>query len=322
MNTYLMNTLAQSTTKQYKSAYNSYLEFCNTHQITHNALNFENNLMLFATKLAASSSYSNIKKHMAAVKHHSILNSTIVSTLPLPKLYLLLRGIKRTKGLANKKALRKPITPHLLLKLYRYLQSSQYNINDQRMLWAAFTTAFFGFLRASEFVANTTTTFQPSNTLLFSDVSIRTNMAHINIKASKTDPFGYGCTIRLTTVPSVLCPVSALRHHLATHPSCAGPLFMFSNGTYLTRRRLNALLKLALPSPITEPISTHSFRIGAATTAAASGAPTHVIQQLGRWNSDCFKLYTRLMDSTITTIAIRMAKNNLSTIPPWDPDCC
>ena len=37
----------------------------------------------------------------------------------------------------------------------------------------------------------------------------------------------------------------------------------------------------------------HSFRIGAATSAAAAGIPAHMVQALGCWSSDAFKFYTR-----------------------------
>jgi hypothetical protein len=37
----------------------------------------------------------------------------------------------------------------------------------------------------------------------------------------------------------------------------------------------------------------HSFRIGAATTAWAKGFSEEQIQQIGRWNSEAFKKYIR-----------------------------
>jgi hypothetical protein len=38
----------------------------------------------------------------------------------------------------------------------------------------------------------------------------------------------------------------------------------------------------------------HSFRIGAATTAWAKGFSEEQIQQMGRWNSEAFKKYIRI----------------------------
>ena len=37
--------------------------------------------------------------------------------------------------------------------------------------------------------------------------------------------------------------------------------------------------------------ASHSFRIGAATTAAAAGIPAWLIKTLGRWNSKAYLAY-------------------------------
>ena len=42
-----------------------------------------------------------------------------------------------------------------------------------------------------------------------------------------------------------------------------------------------------------ETVSTHGLRIGGATAMHKAGASTAVIQTLGRWASDVFKIYTR-----------------------------
>ena len=38
---------------------------------------------------------------------------------------------------------------------------------------------------------------------------------------------------------------------------------------------------------------THSLRIGGATALYAAGASETIIRTLGRWSSDCFRLYVR-----------------------------
>ena len=275
--------------------------------------------MLYATHLSNTTSYSYIKINLSAIKHFNILTGQVLPSLP--RLYLLLRGIKRMQGNAHARPKRQPITPLILLQLHQFLQRAHITEANKRMLWAAFTTAFFGFLRASEFVAPTTKTFSHSQTLMYEDVTMAATCALIKIKCSKTDPFSQGCIIRLPPTKSTLCPMSALYHHLATHPNKRGPLFTYSNGTFLTRRRLNSLLKTALTPSNNKPVSSHSFRIGAATTAAAAGYPRWLIQHLGRWTSDCFRTYTRLSDETITNVSCNLAKNTQNiTISTWNPD--
>ncbi len=74
-----------------------------------------------------------------------------------------------------------------------------------------------------------------------------------------------------------------------------GPFFMDKDKVGLTRRMFvrevnGALVKRGLPS---EGISGHSFRIGAASAAAAGGASDEEIKVLGRWKSREYKHYIR-----------------------------
>ena len=54
--------------------------------------------------------------------------------------------------------------------------------------------------------------------------------------------------------------------------------------------------------------SGHSFRIGAATAAAAAGVPVHTIKILGRWTSDAYLLYVRTPWETLASMSQRIAK--------------
>ena len=50
----------------------------------------------------------------------------------------------------------------------------------------------------------------------------------------------------------------------------------------------------------------HSFRIGAATTAASKGSPHWLIQTLGRWSSDCYLRYIRTPAYVLADVSKRL----------------
>ena len=52
----------------------------------------------------------------------------------------------------------------------------------------------------------------------------------------------------------------------------------------------------------------HSFRIGAATTAAAVGIEDSTIKTLGRWESAAYQLYVKLPREVLTSIASKLVK--------------
>ena len=88
-----------------------------------------------------------------------------------------------------------------------------------------------------------------------------------------------------------------------------GPLFLRENGLPLTRDVFitwlrNNIARLGLKGNY----SGHSFRIGAATTAAAAGIPDHLIKTLGRWLSNAYQIYIRPPPSILEGVAGRFAR--------------
>ena len=108
----------------------------------------------------------------------------------------------------------------------------------------------------------------------------------------------------------MLCPVKALGHFLAGHPG-QGPLFVFANGSQLSKSHLSQVVKaLARRSGIApDRYSSHSFRIGTVTTAAAAGVPDWQIKALGRWLSDAYQAYIRVPDDQLRDIPALLARS-------------
>ena len=174
------------------------------------------------------------------------------------------------------------------------------------MLWAACCLGFFGFLRAGEFTVNST--FHPSTHMTVSDLQadslVNPTCFKVHLKYSKTDPFRTGCDIYVGRGVGSVCPIMALGNYLSLRGSAPGPLFTFSAGRPLTRQQLSSSVQSILHAAgFSGSYSGHSFRIGAATTAAARGVPDHLIKMLGRWSSDAYQIYIRTPVSAIFRVS-------------------
>jgi hypothetical protein len=88
----------------------------------------------------------------------------------------------------------------------------------------------------------------------------------------------------------------AIKSLLKFRPNIDGQLFCHLNHKKLTRFQFLAILRSALKfiSLSSDDYNAHSFRIGAATTAAMLGKNDNEIKYMGRWKSDSFKRYIRM----------------------------
>ena len=147
------------------------------------------------------------------------------------------------------------------------------------MLWAASCLCFFGFLRSGEVVAPSPQQYDPASHLCVADVKVDDRRApsflEVRIKASKTDPFRQGVTIYVGSTGDELCPVVAVLAYMTARGGTPRPLFQWEDGRYLTREKFVVGVRSALSEAglIARDYAGHSFRIGAATTAAAYRTP-------------------------------------------------
>ncbi|RXN38248.1 proline and serine-rich 1-like protein [Labeo rohita] len=160
-----------------------------------------------------------------------------------------------------------------------------------------FLLAFFGFLRCSE-LAPSTSAFNPAIHPSLSDISAHTPDSLIyTLKKSKTDQFGRSCPIYIFRLNSFISPFEPISEYVlsryANSSSPQEPLFLTENGKMATRLWFNKhFLKVLSTSGISpEHYSLHSFRIGAATSAASAGISDETIRVMGRWSSEAYRLY-------------------------------
>ena len=111
----------------------------------------------------------------------------------------------------------------------------------------------------------------------------------------------------LTGTP--LCPLAAMLDHIAIRQNQSGPFFPNSNhkpvvkGWFIGQIRLT-LESLGLPQ---DWYAGHSFRIGAAMTAAFVGIEDSTIQTLGRWQSSAFLQYICIPKEQLALISSCLA---------------
>ena len=225
----------------------------------------------------------------------------------MPMLEYVVKGFKRSSTYASSRT-RLPITSYLLHWLKAVWQTRPCRW-DASMLWAAVIGCFCSFLRSGEVVAPSHSVFDPAVHLCYGDVKVDNldspSLIQIRLKASKTDPFCKGVSDYLGMTGGSLCPVDAFLDYMVRRGPGPGPFFLFQDGSFLTRERFVQEVRTALTRAGVDCslYSGHSFRIGAATTAAKHKVPDSAIKMLGRWESAAYTQYIRTPRETLASIS-------------------
>ena len=136
-----------------------------------------------------------------------------------------------------------------------------------------------------------------NHVIKISDIKFEGNNLKVTIQSSKTDQIGNSTTLILPKNKcESMCVARQLKAYLKFRPNIDGQLFCHLNHKKLTRFQFLAILRSALKfiGLSSDDYNTHSFRIGAATTAAMLGKSDNEIKSMGRWKSDSFKRYIRM----------------------------
>ena len=316
---FLGKALAPSTLCSYGSGQRRYLNFCRDASFQPLPVS-EHTLCTFVAHLARERlTHQTIKTYLSAVRHYHIMAGQgapfVGSAFPL--LQYVLRGIKRSPAHPPRQ-LRLPITPAILRSLKAVWSPRAMSDSDYIMLWAACCLGFVGFMRTGEFTVSSTDGYDASTSLGTRDISVDSrdnpSMVCVVLRQSKTDPFRKGVSIYLGRTHGDLCPVSAILSYIARRPSVEGPLFIFKDGSHLTRDKFVGAVRQALSATGTDTrcYSGHSFRIGAATTAALQGVEDSVIKMLGRWESSAYQRYLRTPRDSLAAILARLIASQIA----------
>jgi len=258
--------------------------------------------------------YTTIKTYLCGVRfmylRNGVHNPWILGNMI--RLESIVNAIKRQQGTNTHK--RMPITFRILKDLCILLDNSVFTRYVDILVKAMFCVAFFAFLRCGEITCDK---YDPTINLSLSSVTISSDLStvYLLLRSSKTDPFRRGVSISLHRIQQepICCPVKAILQYLAIRKLTVSqphePLFLTPDGHAVDRRFFIHNLKQLLHRAGYEQsmYNGHSFRIGAATSAASAQIPEHMIKTLGRWSSSCYNRYIRTQPQSIKLAQVAMA---------------
>ena len=152
----------------------------------------EQTLLRFCSHLADHLHHSSIKVYLLAIRSLHIDQGFPDPLVNCLQIQCPLRGIKRHQG--STLTQRQPVTPDLMRIIQRSLDTHN---SEHVMLWAGRCLGFFGFLRAGEFMVNSTFDLSIHLTVQDSQVEVNPSSLCVCIKSSKNDLFPQGCFIYL-----------------------------------------------------------------------------------------------------------------------------
>jgi hypothetical protein len=144
---------------------------------------------------------------------------------------------------------------------------------------------------------------------------------YLTVKDSKNDPSGEGSRYpysrELARSPDSLYDFTEILYDwsVVARPLLNGPFFSSRNfklSPVMLNKWLSSIaVKFNLDS---KRISSHSLRIGGASSLAAAGVNDYIIQKMGRWKSLCFLQYIRLASGAFATAADNLSNSSIFTV--------
>ena len=286
-----------------------------------------------------SNKFATFKARMAAVRHMHRKFTNKEMDIDDCQLKLVTMGYKRSAG---RKEHAQPVDASIILQATRSIKSNTawMTHNVREIVRASIVIAVMALNRRSElWMHSTMDTDTHRHIVKDRNVTVRSHkgaplecpfigaaMVDIHFESTKTDQCHTGNTLRLyATENRELCPVvAAVRCKLARKRLSRDGVKV---GPYLTSIDQKSTVKAAWISRAlkgaakekgieTKRVSCHSLRVAGACALLQAGYSDTVIQLMGRWSSDAFRIYTRLNPGMLRDISVNMATAlNLQEFP-------
>ncbi|KAL3873589.1 hypothetical protein ACJMK2_036686 [Sinanodonta woodiana] len=266
--------------------------------------------------------YKTIKLYLAGIRHSYLqldVSTPLSNISSLLRVQNILKGVRKVQGDSRQKRL--PITYDILCNIWQCLEHYGLSEYTKLLLQTACALAFYGFLRCGEFTI-CGTQFSTATNLCMSDIIFHMDkrLFVLHLKASKTDVFRRGVNVSINAMNRdvLVCPYRVMKnfHHIRTLAGARAcdPLFLMDNGRALSRTFFITTVKAVLSrlGYDSQCYNGHSFRMGAATSAAKAGIPDHLIQTLGRWSSNTYCRYINVHPDRISFAQRQMSQRDIN----------
>ena len=310
----LVNSLSVATQQAYAAGQSCYLSFCRRFRLPPVPASDETLAYFVGHMRRSGLALATARQYLAAVRRlHLQSGRPLPPGLP-PFTDAAIHGYQ-VRMVRPSPRERLPLTVNQLCRLKTRLPRVGQSLWDQRCIWAACTLAFYGGLRSSEYLVTC-----PGRGLTRQDVYITSACCAVRLGVLKTRQHGQPMCITLPATSTDTCPVRSLQQYVVARDACfpsAAPLFVMQDGTPLSRRHLNSTLRAVLGPGF----SSHSLRIGIATSACEAGVDDSVIRRLGRWSSEAFDGYVRCQRPAVSR-ALRLVSASVAPPHELNPDTC
>ena len=247
---------------------------------------------------------STINSYLAGIRQQHIIQGMEAPVIRSAIVKQILKGKRNMDNIKDRdNPSRLPMTIGLMKKLKQATREWDAPLIDKLLMWAIATIAFHGGFRIHELLCKAETFFDPDFCLMSNDVTIVTNqsnekMLKIRLKCPKEDKTGKAIFVEVHETQGTLCPVKAFARWSSRAVTDFNlPLFRKNSGETVTGKAMNKWLKARLQGVVDYnkgKYSSHSFRIGLASTMAEKGLSISDIKEAGRWSSKAYEIYLKL----------------------------
>ncbi|KAJ7071761.1 hypothetical protein B0H15DRAFT_754358, partial [Mycena belliarum] len=293
----MQNAWADSTLDKYGASLEAYFHFCNKEQVSRRQRLPADEFLLcaFAASRAGEVAGGTARGAVAAVKAWHIVNGEQWNGGI--RLRYTLRGVEKLAPSSSKRNERPPVTAAMLDVLDEELD---HNDPKDAAVFVTACCAIWGQARLGELLSTAQGSYKQGRIPLGADLKPPSSRA-----GSRILRLPYTKTKGKLGEDAMICrqrgrsdPIHAVENHLVVNDIQADlPLFAYRN----ERGDLKCLTRKKFLERCNEvwarhgfPTHTgHAFRIGGTTELLIAGVSPEVVQAMGRWKSDAFKVYWR-----------------------------